>query len=955
MASTRALRRSGALALSACLLAALPLGCRGAAAPAGPAQAASATAATAPAGPATGEALPFNPAVRRAQLPNRLTYYVRKNARPGKRAVLWLVVNTGSVLENDDQRGLAHFIEHMAFNGTRRYAKQQIVQYLQSIGMRFGADINAFTTFDETVFQLEVPTDDAALDRGVDILHEWAQGIAFDPDEVQKERGVVLEERRLGRGAQGRLLDAVVPAALPGSKYGARLPIGTEEVLKRATADDLRRFYREWYRPELMAVVAVGDFDPAAMDKRIAARFADLPAAAHPRTRPELPVPPHASTVALTLKDPELPVTAVAVVAKRPRRVLATERDYRQSLIDRLFITMLNQRLDELRRAADSPFLGAGVGRETVVRPIDAWFQFAVVKGDQIRPSLEALTAEVARVARFGFTAGEIDRAKKDMLRGYQQAAHEEDKSPSRAHAAEIQRHFLLGEAMPGIAAEKSLVERLLPSVTGEEIRRVAAEVSSEESRIIVAAGHASAKLPPKSELIAAAAAGRARATSAYVDQAAGGDLLERAPAPGKVERERKLGELAATEWRLSNGVTVVLKPTDFQNDQVLMQTFTPGGTSRASDADFLSARAAAEVAAASGFGQYSAVQLQKRLAGSGVSSEIAFHELGAVSSGTAPADGLEQLLQLTYLELSGPRRDEKAFRAWRAQAVDALRNQLASPEIAFDHRFASEASGGHLRRRRLNGADMEKVDLDRALAFYRQSFASMRGTTVVLVGAFDVQKVKPLVLAYLGGLPGGHAAPRWRDVHVQPPRGRVRFEVKQGIEAKATVKLEFHGRMRWSREAEHDLQALSDALSERLREELREEMGGVYGVDVDADLRRDPAPEYDVTIEFGCAPENVDRLLERTRAEIEAFRKSGPPAAVVDKMKAADRREHETALKENGFWVSALTDYYRLGIDPRLILDHDRLVDRVSPKALQSLARRVFGPDEVLGVLLPR
>ena len=963
MAPKRARRRSSALvlvlALVASLAAALPLGCRGTAAtaPAGSSSAATGAASPtpAPAGSKAGKPLPFNPAVHRAQLPNRLTYYVWKNARPAKRAVLWLVVNTGSVLESDDQRGLAHFIEHMAFNGTRRYAKQQIVQYLQSIGMRFGADINAFTTFDETVFQLEVPTDDAALDRGVDILHEWAQGIAFDPDEVQKERGVVLEERRLGRGAQGRLLDAVVPAALPRSKYGARLPIGTEEVLKRATADDLRRFYREWYRPELMAVVAVGDFDQGAMEKRIAARFADLPTAAHPLARPELPVPPHADTVTLTLKDPELPVTAVAVVAKRPRRVLATEPDYRQSLVDRLFITMLNQRLDELRRASDAPFLGAGVGRETVVRPIDAWFQFAVVKGDQVRPSLEALTAEVARVARFGFTAGEIDRAKKDMLRGYQQSAHEADKTPSREHAAEVQRHFLLGEAMPGIAAELALVDKLLPSVTAEEIRRVAAEVASEDSRIIVAAGNSKTSLPPKSELVAAAAAGRARATSAYVDQAAAGDLVERPPAPGKIERERTLRELGVTEWRLSNGITVVLKPTDFQNDSVLMQSFTPGGTSRASDADFLSARAAAEVAAASGFGQYSAVQLQKRLAGSGVSSQIAFRELGAVTTGSAPRDGLELLLQLTYLELTGPRRDEKAFTAWRAQEVDALRDQLASPEIAFDHRFASEASGDHPRRRRLTGADMEKVDLDRALAFYKKSLASMRGTTVVLVGAFDVDKVKPLVLAYLGGLPGARPAQRWRDVHVKPPRGRVRFEVKQGIEAKAAVKLEFHGRMRWSLEAEHDLVALGDALSERLREELREEMGGVYGVDVDVDLRRDPVQEYELTIEFGCAPDNVDRLLERTRAEISAFVKSGPPAAEVDKVKAADRREHETALKENGFWVSALTDYYRLGIDPRLILDHDRLADRVSAKALQSLAQRVFGADEVLGVLLPR
>ncbi len=933
----------------AVLVAALPLGCRGSGAATAPGASSSSSA------PAAPGSLPLDPAVKRAQLTNGLTYYVRKNARPAKRAVLWLVVDAGSVLEDDDQRGLAHFLEHMAFNGTRKYAKNEIVNYLQTLGMRFGPDINAFTSFDETVYQLEVPTDDAALDRAVDILHEWAQGIAIDPAEVDKERGVVLEERRLGRGAQGRLLDKLIPTALPRSKYGDRLPIGTEDVLKNASADTLRRFYRAWYRPELMAVVAVGDFDAAAMEKRIAARFGDLPAAEKRRARPELAVPPHDRTVTLTLTDPELPITAVGVVAKRPRRKLVSERDFRQALVDRLFIAMVNQRLDEVRRAADAPFLGAAVGRESVVRPIDAWFQVAVVKGDQIRPSLEALTAEVARVARFGFTAGEIDRAKKNVVRGYQQQAHEQDKTPSRAHAAEIQRNFLLGEAMPGIAAEKALVERILPAITPEEIRAVAAEVSSEESRIIVAAGHSSAKLPDEATLVAAAAAGRARATAAYVDEAADGNLIEKPPAPGTIERERVLRELGATEWRLSNGITVVLKPTDFQNDSVLITGRTPGGTSLARDADYLSARAADEVAAAGGFGKYSAVQLQKRLAGSGVSSSVAFHELGAVASGQAPRDQLETLLQLIHLEMTSPRRDQKAFEAWRAQEAEALRNQLSSPEIAFDHRFASEASGGHLRRRRLTGDDVKKVDLDRALAFYRDRFANLRGTTFVLVGAFEVDKVKPLVLTYLGGLPGTGKAPRWRDVHVKPPRGPVRFDVAQGLEAKASVKLRFHGRAPWSREAEHELEAMADALRERLREELREEMGGVYGVMVSAELRRDPVPEYEVTIGFGCSPDNVLRLLERTRAEIEAFRRSGPPAAVVAKVQAAERREYETALKENGFWVSALTEYYRLGIDPRLILDHDRLVGRLTPKSLQSAARRVFGKDEVLGILKPR
>ncbi|HUS69132.1 MAG TPA: pitrilysin family protein, partial [Kofleriaceae bacterium] len=329
------------------------------------------------------DALPIDPAVRSGTLPNGLTYYVRQNAKPEKRAAMWLAVDAGAVLESDDQRGLAHFLEHMAFNGTKKFEKQEIVNYLEKIGMKFGPDVNAYTSFDETVYQLEVPTDDKkALDTSLEILHEWAQGVAIAPEEVEKERGVVLEERRGTRGAQGRLLDQIIPAALPGSKYGQRIPIGTEESLKTAKPEKIRRFYTDWYRPDLMAVVAVGDFDAAAMEKEIVARFGDLERPASPKPRPQDTVPAHARPVALSLKDPELPATVVAVAAKRPRRKLETERDYRLSLVDSLFTVMLNHRLDEIKRKPDAPFLIAQVGKESIVRPIDVWFQGAVVKGD---------------------------------------------------------------------------------------------------------------------------------------------------------------------------------------------------------------------------------------------------------------------------------------------------------------------------------------------------------------------------------------------------------------------------------------------------------------------------------------------------------------------------------------------------------------------------------------------
>ena len=902
------------------------------------------------------EPLPLSPEVVRGELPSGLTYYVRPNAKPVKRATLWLVVDAGSVLEEDDQRGLAHFLEHMAFNGTRRFAKQEIVDYLERIGMRFGPDVNAFTSFDETVYQLEVPTDDPeALGRAVDILHEWAQGVAIEQEEVDKERGVVLEERRLGRGAQGRLLDQVLPAALPGSRYGQRMVIGTEEVLQTAGAEAMRRFYQDWYRPDLMAVVAVGDFDPAAMEAMIRERFGDLEKPAAPRPRPEVEVPPHDHTVAITVSDPELPITVVGIAGKRPRRVLTSARDYRLSVLDQLFTAMLNQRLDELSRSPEAPFVGAAVGRQTIVRPLDVWFQFAVVKGAGVTGALEALTAEVERVARFGFTATEIERAKKELMRHYQQAAREADTTPSAQHADETQRHFLRGEAMPGIAAELALVERILPGVTAAELQAVAREVAAEDSRVIIAAGNSGTRLPDKAALLAAAAAGRAKAAEAYVDEAATGPLLPREPTPGRITGERTITELGVTEWTLQNGMTVVLKPTTFKNDQVAASLRAPGGHSLASDADQLSARVAAEIAAASGYGAHSAVQLSRRLAGTGVSHAFQVGELESVLAGGAPPDQLELLLQLFHLAATAPRVDPKAFAAWKAQQVELLRNQMADPEIAFSHGVAAALAGDHPRRRPLLAEDYEKIDLDRAVAFHRERFASAAGTTFVLVGAFEPEKVKPLVLKYLGGLPGSGQAARWRDIGVKHPTGTVRVELVRGLEPKARVHLEYHGPARHSREAEHEIASLAHALGIRLREELREGMGGVYGVGVHGQLQRDPTGRYSLSIQFGCAPENVDALVERARAEIAAFVRRGPPAPVVAKVAAAQLRERQTALESNGFWLNALGEHYRDRTDPRAILQHGRLVDRLTPQLLRGTARRVFGKNQVVGILRPQ
>lgn len=946
------------LALLLAPVLALSASCRGHAAATGSTATAQASGAAAAASSTatTGTPLPTDPSLIQGRLDNGLTYYVLRNAKPEKRAQLWLAVNAGSVLEDDDQQGLAHFIEHMCFNGTKKYAKQQIVNWLEKIGMRFGPDINAFTSFDETVFQIEVPTDDPkVVEHGLDVLHEWAQGVAFDPTEVNKERGVVLEERRLGRGAQGRLLDKLIPGALPGSRYGQRIPIGKENILKTATADTLKRFYHDWYRPDLMAVIVVGDLDAAQAEKLIKAHFADLKGPASEKPRPDVPVPPQDKTITLSVKDPELPVTVVAVASKQPHRVVRSEADLRAELTDELFVAMLNQRLEELAKKPDAPFLAAGVGKQAIFRPIDVWFQGAVVKGDKAAQTLELLSKEAARVAKFGFTDTEVARAKHDLLHRFEVSAAEKDKTESRDRVQEIVRVFLTGEAIPGPVAELALAKKLVPSITAADIQAVAARAASAKNRLVIAAANSKTSLPAEGALVAAVDKGRAEANTAYVDNAVKGPLVAKPPAPGTIKKEHDLKELGVTEWTLSNGIRVVLKPTTFKNDQVVLAGFSLGGISMAGrGADLVAARSADDLAAAGGAGELSAIQIEKALSGTGVGLDVSFGPLDQEVSGAAQPDHLQQLLQLLYLRLTEPRLDETATQAWLAQQVEGRKNQLDDPGTVFRKRFTEVATGKSPLFRLLTSDDFAKLDVKRALDFYRHRFAHLGGLTFVMVGSFKVDEVKPLILTYLGGLPATGKPEHWHKYRLRRPHGAVKFEVDKGIEPKSAVHLLFHRRARWSREDAHNLRSLASALSIRLREELREDMSGTYGVRVVGEWQREPTQEATLDISFGCAPENTDKLIAAAMEVMADFKKNGPPEAVVEKIKQGQRRGLETALQNNGFWLDRLLQSYRYGDDPRQILKMEQLIDQVSAARLKAAARRYLGRDYVLGVLKP-
>jgi zinc protease len=702
-----------------------------------------------------------------------------------------------------------------------------------------------------------------------------------------------------------------------------------------------------------MAVVVVGDVDPVAIQKQIEQHFGDLANPAGERARPSVPVPPQAKAITLAVQDPELPITVVAVASKQPHRVVRTEADMRAELVDRLFSTMLNQRLDEIARKPEAPFLAAGVGKQNVLRPIDVWFQGAVVKGDRAEETLKAVATELARVGKFGFTESEIARARQAMLHTFEVAAAEKDKTESRAYVEEIVRSFLTGEAIPGTQAELALARKLVPSITAAEIQGVAARAASEENRLVIAAGNSKTRLPAEAALLAAVAAGRAAATTAYADVTAAGPLVPRVPKPGTVKSEKKIPELGVTEWTFDNGVRVILKPTDFKNDQVLLAGFLPGGMSLAKAPDLIAARNADEIAAAGGAGTFTAVQIEKALAGTGVGVQVRIAPREQSVEGAAQPDHLQELLQLVYLRLTSPRKDDAALGAWRAQQVEARKQQFDDPGTVFASRYEEIATRGDPRFRFLTDKDYASLDLDRALDFFRARVAHLGGFTFVLVGNFDVEKARPLLASWLGGLPAGAKPEHEHDQPIRRPSGEVAFEVKKGVEPKSSVRILYHRTAPWSRESEYELRALADTLAIRLREELREGMSGTYGVGVNAgfdDARR----EATVEIEFGCAPDSVDALVGKATSIVADFQKDGPPAEVVAKVQESHRREREVGLKDNGFWLEALWHKYRHGDDPRQILQFDKLIDGLSVDHLRATARRFLGKDRILGVLRP-
>lgn len=905
--------------------------------------------------------LPVDPNVKIGTLENGLTYYIRKNEKPEDKVELRLVIDAGSILEDDDQQGLAHFTEHMAFNGSANFEKNDIVSFLQSIGVEFGADLNAYTGFDETVYILPIPTEKKEnVEKAFQILDDWASAVSFDPAEIEKERGVVLEEERSGRGAEERMFRITYPKMLEGSKYAERLPIGDVEVLKSFKPDAIRRFYDDWYRPDLMAVIVVGDIDPSEAERMIKEHFSDLEVPASPRAREEAEVPARTKSEGLVVTDKEATHHLVDInFPYKPLKEQNTLAAYREMLLRNLFTSMLSQRMQELMQQEQPPFLYAANTFGSLARGYESYNAYAYLGKGGVEPAVNALIAENERARTFGFTDGELERTKKMMMNSMERAYNERDKTESSRLAAEYIRHFLEDEPIPGIANEYRYYQRFLDEISLEEVNQFAAKTipPPDEPKLVIFTGPEKADFPiPTGEaLLKMTQDAYKQEITPYEEAAIASTLMAEIPTPGTITAETKNEALGLTALTLSNGVKVLVKPTDFKNDQVVLTASRLGGQYNYDASKRFDAEYAATLVTQMGAGEFSPLDLRKVLAGK---SANATPRIGSVSegiNGQSSADDIEAMLQLVHLYFTSPRKDVELYRSFINKQQSMYKNMMADPQYTFQGFMLDKLYKDHPWAPQLPTPEtFSKIDLDNALKIYRDRFSNASDFTFVIVGKVNIDSVKPLLATYIASLPATGKKTSYKDVGLRPTKGPLKEEVKKGTEPKSLIRIYWNGETRYDIEEQLKIQGLVEIMNIKIIETLREDLSGIYGGGMYGTINKYPYGHYSFGISIPCGPENVDKLIAATLAEIEKLKANGPSESDLNKVKETWKQQYQVNVKDNSFWARHLIQSIEIGEDPARILNYLKRVDALKPADIQAVAKKYLNKNYLQFVLNP-
>lgn len=902
--------------------------------------------------------LPVDPEVIIGKLPNGLTYYVRKNTEPKNRAELYLVNKVGSVLENDDQQGLAHFTEHMAFNGTRDFPKNDLVSYLQKSGIKFGADLNAYTSFDETVYQLPLPTDSVdVFEKGFNILANWAAYQTFDPKEIEAERGVVLGEKLAnGKNARERLSNQTYPVLLNNSRYAQRIPIGKEEILKTFKPETIKSFYHDWYRPDLQAVIAVGDFDPVRVVELIKRNFSSLQNPAGEKPRISYSVPPTPGTAVKIATDKEFPYTLAEIIVKHPATIVKTPADLLQNIRVQLFNQMLNSRISELTQKPTPPFVYGQSSYGPFIGKQDAFTTVVVARPGDLGTAVKAAVAETERVRRFGFTLTELERAKQNALIGIDNAYRERDKTRSANFVGEYQQNFITGEAIPGLSYEYNFYVNNIGKITLAEMNALAGKFVSDQNRVVIveAPDNEKDKLPDEKTILNWINVAGNNVT-AYVDNTPDKPLLDKLPPAGKITDTKVDSLIGITTLTLSNGVKVTLKPTKFKNDQILINGYSFGGTSLATDDDYTSAELAGGIVGQSGIADFTQIQLNKILSGRNVSVSPYISDVAqGVTANTTPKD-FETAMQLIYLYFTQPRKDNDVWQANISQTNALLANRSLSPGSVFQDTISSTLSNNNFREMVVTQERLNKASLDKAFAFYKDRFADASGFVFTFVGNFDVNALKPYIEAYLGGLPATNKKENYKNLNIVPPAGQITKTVNKGIGDKSNVQLVFSGAYEYNEPNNLQIDALEEILQIRLLERLREKDGGTYSPGVRASYKKIPNSRYSFTISFQCDPANVDKLVADALDEVNKLKQSGAVQGDINKFIAEEARSTQVQMKDNVFWAGYLGAASQNQDNPDAILSRVNSLSGITVQSTKDAANKYLSGNNLIKfILLP-
>ena len=902
-------------------------------------------------------AVPMDPSVRTGVLENGLTYYIKVNKKPANRAEFFLVNNVGAMQETPGQNGLAHLTEHMCFNGTKNFHKKDIIHYLQSIGMKFGPEINAYTVYDQTVYTLnKVPLEEKAnIDTSLMVLYDWACNVSMETEEINAERGVVREELRTRRSANMRLRDKTNKVLFADSKYAVHNIIGLVDVIDNAPCDTLRAFYNDWYRPDLQAIIVVGDFDIDEMETKVKTMFAKLPVHKNERERRYYQIPNHKAARVVIAKDPEASMVMTWIYTKHDVNKKRDISFYKEEYLQNLYAIMVNARLDEESQKPDAAFTQAGMFYTNLVRTKDAHISIAVTSSEKIKAGTKAIMVEAERVKRYGFLPTELERAKKEMLASIEKGYNERNKRTSGSIANTIKGNFLTQEPIPSDDWEYEFGKKLMEEVTVEEINALVKKWLVDENQVITITGpdKESIVYPTEAEVLALAAEVKKMDITPYVDADANKPLIATIPAAGTIVKEETDKKHNITRWTLSNGVKIVMMPTTFKDDEILMSAQSLGGYSKYAQKDDVSSKIAARVVSNSGVGEFNNVELQKKLAGKMVRVNPYIGQLIEGFSGSSNIGDFETMLKLTYLYFTAPRADKDAFASYKQRRIASLENKSLNPQAGFMDSIRVNLASHNPRARVMTAEMYDEAKLNRIKYIFSDRFGDPGGFTFYFVGNIDTDSAKSAILTYLGGLPTVERTETWNDLGIRMPKTVVKEKFHREMEtAKASVFVSFTGDMKkYKIEDRLMLMAVKEYLDLRYTETLREQIGGTYGASLWTSYNHYPAIEYQLGVYFDCDPDKMDTMVYVVYEEVRKLQENGPDQKSVDNILKNKLKEHTEKLKQNRYWLGVINSDDFDDEDFKNF-DYDKFWETLTPKKIQKAAQKFLNNESVLEVI---